>query len=165
MMKELVLDAEQGASLPERNEIEAKYTWDLSTLYSSAEEWEKSFNKISAIISDYSEFKGQLLSSTDALLDLLQFDEKVSIELDKLHLYAMLAKDVDLRDNTTQSLYDRISALASNAAAVSSYIRPELLSMNDEQFNKILSDERFSLYKHFFENLLRNKTSHTFRRD
>jgi len=156
-MKDLLFSTVDSSSLPERNAIDPKYTWDLTSLYPSREDWEKSFDSVNSWIPEYSEFKGKLLTSADALWNLLEFDEKLSIELDKLHLYAMLAKDVDLRDNDTQSLYDRISALASNVAAASSYIRPELLTMTEEQRSIILSDSRFSVYQHFFENLLRTK--------
>ena len=58
------------------------------------------------------------------MLECFKFDEEINVKLDRLHLYAMLSKDSDLRVGKYQSMDDRIQSLYSQVGAASAFIRP-----------------------------------------
>ncbi len=64
--------------------------------------------------------------------------KKIGAILDKLHLYAMLAKDIDLSNEEYQGMYDRLMSLASKISAESSFIKPEILSIDENKLNSFV---------------------------
>jgi len=152
-------------SLPLRNEIEEKYKWDLTHVYKTDEEWEKDFNWVEDHISEYKKFEGTLAKSSGDLLSCLKFDDEMGIKLERLHLYASLSKDSDMKVTRYQAMEDRIHRLYSKVTAASSFIKPELLKIPDEKLlNAVDELDELKLYKHSFEDLLRTKI-HTLSRE
>ncbi len=157
-----------SSSLSTREEIQEKYKWNLIDIYSSDDEWEEEFNWIENNYQEYSKFENKLGESSTILFDGLTFDEEIGKRLEKLFLYAMLAKDSDLRINKYQSMDDKVKYLYAKVSAASAFIRPELLSIPEEKINQsavrdvpfLNEKEELKIYKHFFEDLFRVK-SHT----
>ena len=153
------LNKAETISLPVREDIEDKYKWDLSHIYEDDEKWEKDFNWIEKNLSGYDKFKRKLNSGADTLLACLKFDDNIGIRLERLYLYAMLAKDSDLRDNAYQAMDDRIKSLYAKVTTVSSFIKPELLEIDsDELLQMVESNNELKIYKHNIDDLLRTKS-------
>ncbi len=150
--------ADTKFSLIEPKDIEEKYTWNLTDIYANDNEWEKDYKWVEAEISKYRNYQGKLGQSPETLLSCLKLDESIGIRMDRLHLYSMLAKDSDLRVNKYQSMDDRIKSLYSKAGAASSFIRPELLKIpNEELLSIIRNNEELRIYEHSILNLIRIK--------
>lgn len=153
-----LLNKAETISLPVREEIEDKYKWDLTHIYSENEVWEKDFSWIEKNLNGYDQFKRKLNSGADTLLACLKFDDSIAIKLERLYLYAMLAKDRDLRENTYQALDDRIKSLYAKVSAISSFIKPELLEIDSDELLKMIeSIDELKIYKHNIDDLLRTK--------
>jgi oligoendopeptidase F len=147
------------ASIKTRDKIADKYKWDLSHIYLSETDWENDFKWIEQNLDSYRNFEGKLSTSPSVLLECLRFDDSVGIKMERLYLYSMLAKDSDMKNQKSQAMNDRIKTLHSKAAAVSSYIRPEILQIPDDQLlNMIDSHQDLRVYKHSIEELLRTKS-------
>ena len=145
-------------SLPIRDEIEERYKWDLSHIYNDEIKWEEDFNWIENNLNEYKKFEGRLAGSKAALSECLKFDDKVGIKLGKLHLYSMLAKDSDMKAAKYQGMSDRIQSLYAKITKISSFIKPELLSIPEDKLKQMVnSDKEFQIYKHFFDDLFRTK--------
>ena len=144
--------------IPERDEINQKYKWNLTDIFHNDEEWENEFKSISEKVTGYQKFEGKLAESSENLLACFKFDEEVNIKLDQLHLYAMLSKDSDMRVGKYHSMDDRIQSLYAQAGAASSFIRPELLKIPEEKLRSMIdSKEELKVYKHSLDDLLRSK--------
>jgi len=153
------LNKAETISLPVRDDIEDKYKWDLTHIYTNDEKWEKDFSWVEKNLKDYDNFKRKLNSDADTLLACLKFDDSIGIRIERLYLYAMLAKDCDLRDNTYQAMDDRIKSLYARVSTVSSFIKPELLEIDsDELLQMIESNDELKIYKHNIDDLLRTKS-------
>ena len=149
---------ESAAALPAREEIEEKYKWNLTDIFSSVEDWEADFKWVKDNLHNYQNFIGKLGESAEQLLKCLRFDDEIGIKLERLYLYTMLAKDSDLRVGKFQSMDDRIKSLYSEVSTVSSFIRPELLEIPDEKLmDMIESNDNLKIYKHSIDDLLRKK--------
>jgi oligoendopeptidase F len=147
------------SSLPVRSDIEEKYKWDLSHIYESDEKWEEDFKWVETNLSGYDKFKGTLSQSAKNLLACFKFDDSVGIKLGRLHLYAMLSKDSDMKVSRYQAMEERIKSLYSKVTAASSYIKPELLQINDEKLKQMVSSNKeLQVYSHSINDLIRTKT-------
>lgn len=145
-------------NIPERSEIDEKYKWKLTDIFKSDEEWEDVFSSVTQKISGYKNFVGRLSEAPDKLLECFKFDEEINVKLEQLHLYAMLSKDSDIRVGKYRSMDDRIKTLSAQIAAASSFIRPELLAMSENNLLGMLeTNEELKVYVHSIIDLLRSK--------
>jgi len=157
-LKELFSSDTNSGGLLERDKIENSYKWNLKDIYESNNEWENDFVSLETKASKLTEFKGILDQSAKSLFDCLKFDEEIGIVLDKLHLFSMLAKDLDLGNEKHQGMYDRLIVLASKISALSAFIKPEILQIPQEAIDKfIIAEDKLKVYKHLLEDLFRTK--------
>ncbi len=146
----------QSTEIPTRDAIDEKYKWNLKDIFTSDEEWEKDFKWIENNIRNYSQFEGTLSSSAEHLLACLKFDDEVGIKLERLYLYSMLAKDSDMKVAKYQGMDDRIKTIYSKVLAASSYIKPELLTIDEKKISEMLSSNpELEIYRHSFDDLFR----------
>lgn len=155
---ESVLAQGQDGALPSRDQIEAKYKWDLTPVYESIDLWEQDFAWVKGKTAGYAAFQGKLGSSARSLLEFLKYDEEIGIKFGRVHLYAFLSKDLDLADTKYQALYDRTMGLATQLSEASAFFRPELLSIPEAKLKDYLSEEKgLAVYEHMLNELLRSK--------
>jgi len=146
----------QTIEIPSREDIDEKFKWNLKDIYSSDEEWEKDFKWVEDNIGNYRQFEGSLDVSSEKLLACLKFDEEVSIKLERLYLYSMLAKDSDMRVAKYQGMDDRIKTIYSKVLTSSSFIKPELFKIDEQKVYQMLSSNKaLEVYRHSFDDLFR----------
>jgi oligoendopeptidase F len=147
------------AALPTREEIDEKYKWNLTDIYESDEDWELDFEWVENNLNGYSKFIGKLNTGVETLLSCLKFDDSIGIKVERLYLYAMLAKDGDMRVTKYQGMDGRIKSLYAKVSAESSFIKPELLEISDDVLiGMIESNDELKVYRHSINNLLRTKS-------
>lgn len=125
-----------------REEIEEKYTWDLTTIYESDEAWYQELDKVSEIIKKIPDFKGKIVSSAKDLLKYLKFDEVLTRQVYKLYYYAHLKHDQDTTNTTYQTMEGKISDLLQKQAELSSFVSPELLSVKYDKIKEYIKEEK-----------------------
>lgn len=153
------------SEIPLRDQIDEKYKWNLTDIYKTDEDWELDFQWVENNVSNYKKYEGNLSVSPELLLACLKFDDEISAKIDRLYLYAMLAKDSDMRLTKYQAMDDRIKALYSKASTASSFINPELLSIENEKLISFInSNSELKVYRHAIENLIRSG-NHTLKKE
>ena len=145
--------------IKERNEIEEKYKWDLSTLFESDEAWEASYNEIDEEIKALARFEGEL-DNADTLYEAFLESEKVSIKIENLIGYANLRHSEDTRDEKGNNMSLMAYSKAVEYMSITAYMTPEILSRNDEVLKSFIENEKLKDYKFYLEDLLRQK-AHT----
>ena len=154
----MLTSQENTGKLLTRDQVEPKYTWNLTDVYANDSLWEADYKWVEQNIAKYKNYEGRLGKSEIDLLELIKFDDEVSIKMSHMYLYAMLSKDLDLSNSVNLSRYDRISRLNSNASSASSFIRPEILEIPRENLDKFMKKSKeLALYKHQIDNLFRTK--------
>ena len=140
-----------------RDEIDDKYKWDLSQIYSSLEEWNKDFEYVKANGDKYLEFKGKL-NNADNILKYFKFDEEFSKKADSLYMYAALKFDEDTSNSKYQELKGKIEKVLTDLSAKTSFVIPELLKLSKEDFDKFMIEkDELKMYDYEFRNILRMK--------
>lgn len=141
--------------LPERSEVAAADTWDLSSLYPNEDAWEADFQRWESQIEEYSQFQGQLSQSAERLADCLRFDSAVDRLSERLAYYAFLKTTEDQGNSTYQRMQGRFTNMATKAAEAASYIRPEIIAIPTETIRTFLEDDLLQPYRLLIERLLR----------
>ena len=140
-----------------RDEIDDKYKWDLSQIYSSLEEWNKDFEYVKANGDKYLEFKGKL-NNADNILKYFKFDEEFSKKADSLYMYAALKFDEDTSNSKYQELKGKIEKVLTDLSAKTSFVIPELLKLSKEDFDKFMIEkDELKMYDYEFRNILKMK--------
>ncbi|MDY6967093.1 MAG: oligoendopeptidase F [Spirochaetota bacterium] len=148
---------DEKRSIPKRSEIDESYKWDLTPLFTCDEDWEKLFSEIEKQIEKFNDFKGRLSESAEVLKEAIEFDLEISRKLESLYSYAHLRSDEDKTNQTYQELYQRAITLNSKISELTSYMTPEIQSIDDEKLNEFLNDEGLAKYKFMMEKILRFK--------
>ena len=144
--------------LPARDEIDPKYKWRLEDIYSSEDDWEADFKKVQQLSGKISSYKGRLAGSMEALLECLELRDELSALTEKVFAYARMRRDENNAEPKYQALTDRAVMLMTEVNASTSFIVPEIISIDEELLRKSIDEmEGLSLYRHFFDDILRQK--------
>ncbi len=154
------LHSTDAGSLPERAAIEEKYKWDTAGVFESIDAWENEFARVQRLVGEYEKFRGEISKSAQKLAECIKFDEEISISVEKLHLFVMLNKDSDLRDNLYQGMNDRIRNLYTVAGSKASFILPEINNTPPAVIEEAMALHGLAEYAHFFDDI-RRKKAHT----
>jgi oligoendopeptidase F len=143
------------ATLPLRNEVSADDCWDLSSLYADDQAWEADLKKLDQQIATFESFRGRLGESAAALAEALRFDSDFDRTAERLGTYAFLKTTEDQSNSDYQGMKSRFQNLAVRASQAASYIRPELLAIDDQRMTELMADDAVQLYRLQLERLMR----------
>lgn len=142
----------------QRNEINEKDTWDLSTIFETDQKWEEELALLTEDTKQAASLEGHLLDSAESLLDITERYLDLSRRLEKLYVYAHMKNDQDTRVAKYQEYYAKAMTLYSQLDQVFSFYEPEFMAITEEQYQNFLAEEpKLQPYKHFFDKLLQNK--------
>lgn len=143
------------ATLSDRKDVPVEDTWDLSSLYSSQEQWESDFTKLDSMIAGFEKYRGNLGSAVETLVQALDFDADFDRMAERLGTYAFLKTTEDQGNSDFQAMKSRFQNLSMRASQAASYMRPELLAIGESTMASFMSDSRLSLYRLQLDRLLR----------
>ena len=142
----------------QRNEINEKDTWDLSTIFETDQKWEEELVLLTEDTKQAASLEGHLLDSAESLLDITERYLDLSRRLEKLYVYAHMKNDQDTRVAKYQEYYAKAMTLYSQLDQVFSFYEPEFMAITEDQYQNFLAEEsKLQSYKHFFDKLLQNK--------
>ena len=142
----------------QRNEINEKDTWDLSTIFETDQKWEEELALLTEETKQAASLEGHLLDSAESLLNITERYLDLSRRLEKLYVYAHMKNDQDTRVAKYQEYYAKAMTLYSQLDQVFSFYEPEFMAITEEQYRNFLSEEpKLQPYKHYFDKLLQNK--------
>ncbi len=142
----------------QRNEINEKDTWDLSTIFETDQKWEEELALLTEETKQAASLEGHLLDSAESLLNITERYLDLSRRLEKLYVYAHMKNDQDTRVAKYQEYYAKAMTLYSQLDQVFSFYEPEFMAITEDQYQNFLSEEpKLQPYKHYFDKLLQNK--------
>ena len=142
----------------QRNEINEKDTWDLSTIFETDQKWEEELALLTENTKEAASLEGHLLDSAESLLNITECYLDLNRRLEKLYVYAHMKNDQDTRVAKYQEYYAKAMTLYSQLDQVFSFYEPEFMTITEEQYQNFLAEEpKLQPYKHFFDKLLQNK--------
>ena len=141
--------------MKKRSEADSKYTWKLEDMVAEDSQWEQMFKGASGEISEYASYKERLAGSADTLYACLLFDDKLSQKIERLYVYARMRSDEDTTVQRYQDMFSRAQTLSYRAAENSSFLVPEILSMDRELLEQYMAaDNGIGHFKRALEIIL-----------
>ncbi|MBO5724650.1 MAG: oligoendopeptidase F [Lentisphaeria bacterium] len=148
------------AAVKTRSELDEALTWDLSLIYKSEEDWEKDFASLDGLLADFLKCRGKLDQSARILLEALEADDRLSLILERLYVYAHLKADEDTGNSAGQTRLERIRAKETEISGECSFFQPELLAVEETRFQEYLNSDILSFYKRSLQELAEER-AHT----
>ena len=141
-----------------RDEIETKYTWDLTLIYKTDKDFEKDYEKVSKEINDITKYQGNLVKSASNLLGYLKLSNELERKLYKLYYYANLKNDQDTTNTKYQAMLGKVKNLLTKFEELDAYAEPELMSIDYSLIEKYYEEEKeLKEYEFVLSNLFRFK--------
>ena len=141
-----------------RDEIETKYTWDLTLIYKTDAYFEKDYERVSKEINDITRYKGILVKSASNLLGYLKLSNELERKLYKLYYYANLKNDQDTTNTKYQAMLGKVKNLLTKFEELDAYADPELMSIDYSIIEKYYEEEKeLKEYEFVLSNLFRFK--------
>ncbi len=139
-----------------RSEIPPAYTWNLESIYSSDDDWERGAQDLQRHLSELEALKGTLAQSGQALLTVLRKRDELFEELGRLVAYAHMRRDEDTTNSKYQGMADRAMQLQVRATTAAAYIEPEILALPQATLDRFLREAPgLELYSHQLDDLNR----------
>ena len=143
--------------LPDRSDVALADTWDLSKLFPSDDAWHAAIKELESMIDGFAPFRGTLSDSPEQLAKLLAFDSSVDRLADRIANYAMLKTSEDQTNSDYQGMVARFQNIATKAGEAASFIRPEVLAIEDDTMAEFLKSPSLEPYQLMLERLVRYK--------
>jgi len=146
------------ASIPPRNKIEKKYTWNAESVFPSNEAWETEVKQILADIPVVKGFQGRLSESPAILLECLHAYENLVARAQIANMYAGFSYSVDTADQKAAGMRGKAQGMFGQVISAVSFLQPELLQVGKSKLDEFVrQEEKLNPYKHSFEDLFRKQ--------
>ena len=139
----------------ERSAVESKYKWHVEDIFSSDEQWEKSYTDIQAEL-DFHAFENTL-NDIESVRKLFAQEEQVGQKLERLYLYAHMRHDEDSRVAKYTSMQSRAMSLFVKYSSATAFVEPELTALDESILKGYAADSRLKDYDYFFRRLIEGK--------
>jgi oligoendopeptidase F len=133
--------------IPLRSEVPEVDTWDLTHIFKTEEEYQKSFSELKNRYSNITEFKGHLGDSPETLLKSLEFNKWLEQIVERLEHYSSLKNSEDSSNNENLSRRAELTNLLTKFHEAASYINPEIQAISDDKFQRFLDDPALVSWK------------------
>ena len=118
--------------LKKREEMDPAYCWDLSSLFGSDEEFEKTEQELAKKIEAFRAKQGTMKESAEALYDVLSGLDDISRVFSRLYVYASQKYHQDMGNQKYQGYAGKMDSMMAVLADASSFVEPEILELDEE---------------------------------
>ena len=143
--------------IKDRSSIESIYKWNIDEMYNNKEAIDVDIKKVESILKEVKNYKGKLGSSKDSLYKALKLSEDASRIVQNLYVYTHMKQHEDTRINENQGMATKIDMLSTELSMATSYIVPEIISIDDKILNEFLESKDLSFYEKYIDDILREK--------
>lgn len=157
-MSDVVAYRPAAGDLPERAEVPGQYTWNLTDICESWDEWASAYTSLERGIDRLAAFQGTLADGPAALLAALAAQDEVEALMYKVWYFASLHHDEDQRDNAVAAKRQQVQILFARHAQASSWFSPELLAIPQATIRAWLDTHPgLALYRFAIESLFHSQ--------
>lgn len=142
-------------TLPSREEVEAKYTWNAESVFENTDAWEAEYEALSQDYQQITAYQGKLSESPQMLLAVLQLHEQLRRRRDRLVMYAFFAQATDIKNQDAAARSTKVGSVQSKLTSASAFIEPEILAIGAETLDEWQAEEpQLGIYQHYFAKLI-----------
>ena len=144
-----------------RKDQKVENTWDLESMFKTNEDFWNQFKEVEKLVPEIKQYRGKVKEGAKGLLEVFKAEEDMSLKMEQLTIYAFLRKDQDSTDAEYGELYAKTMNLSSKFYAEWSFLKPELLSIEEDVLLGYVEElDELKVYKFELEKL-NKKRPHT----
>ena len=141
-------------ALPNRADVEAKFTWNNESVFPDDAGWEGAVSAILARVPDLAEFEGHLGESPDQLADWFDAADSAQLLMGKVIVYATMSYSVDASNQVAAARADRARSTYAQLGAAMAFAVPEMISIGFPKLREWVSTSpRLAHLGHFIDRL------------
>ena len=140
-----------------REQVDARYTWDLTRIFADDGAWEAAFSAVKAQAEAFAALAGTLGAGREAVLAALRAMSALDRSFGDVMTYAMMKLHEDGTQGKYQAMNDRAMTLGSELAQKCAFLTPELLTLEESELEAMAADPAFADYDAFLRDVLRMK--------
>ena len=116
-------------TLPPRDAIPSRYTWDLTAICRDWDEWTRAYGDLESEITAFAGLQGTLAQGADYLLTAFRAMDAMGALSYQVWYFASLHYDQDQRDNAIDARRQQVQILFARQQQAGSWFNPELLAI------------------------------------
>ena len=133
-------------------------TWRLEDIYETPQAFRAEKDRLGGLLPGLATHAGRLGGSARDMADALETITDAGKALARLHTYASMLSDQDLRVPANQAMRQEVELAFTEMSRRTAWLRPEILALPDGTVERFLSTEpRLAPFAHFLRNLVRQK--------
>src|SRR5213593_3810816 len=129
-----------SSTVPTRSEVPDSDKWDLSHLFIDTSKWQEDFAWLQRTYPKFQECKGKVGESAQTLAAVLEFEKSLELKMERVYHYASLQLAEDSTNNEYLARIGQVQNLLTKIGEAASFVVPEILAIDDEQFAKFVAD-------------------------
>jgi oligoendopeptidase F len=152
------LEARSYDMVRARTDVPIEERWNVEALYPNLDDWKNEFAKAKGKAAmphwpDLKAFEGKLKESPDAVARFFDTFFDLDRRLSKLHTYASMRLDEDLGNDEFKQNYGLITSLFHDFQLEYSWVEPELLSLSEKEFQRLMKNAKLQFYRFYLEKI------------
>ncbi len=147
-------------TLPPRSEVPVEQTWDLTSVFSTPEDWDAACEQLSGMLPDLSAYQGHLGDNPHKLLDFIHLYQEAGILMGKINVYASNAYAVDTLDQAAAARNGQGRSLMAKYQAAIAFFDPELMQIGFPRLRQWLKDYPELSFFAFYVDKLEKRKEH-----
>jgi oligoendopeptidase F len=128
------------SQIPKRSEIAESDKWDLSHLFADVGKWQEDFAWLQRTYPKLQDWKGRVGESARTLAEVLEFEKLLELKIERVYHYASLQVAEDSTNNEYLARIGQVQNLLTKIGEASAFVVPEILAIDDKQFEQFLVD-------------------------
>ncbi len=123
----------------ERNKIEEKYKWNLSSVYPSAEDWKQAFKNTENQLAVFPELEKHMLDSAENLYQTVRQITETGEQVNRVYTYAHLKYSEDTTNPESKKFMGQAQNLLTAFSEAIAFFDTDLLLLSPEQLDAFLN--------------------------
>lgn len=138
--------------------MEEKYTWNLTDIFKTKEEFEKEIEKLNEMLNEIKTYQGKLSNSSENIYQCYRNYEKALEYYEKIYAYGMLKFHLDMANSENIKLFKRCEGIGTEFEKTTSFITPEITDIDTDLLLKFLDENNeLKRYERLIKEIIEKK--------
>ncbi|ANF96360.1 oligoendopeptidase F [Paenibacillus bovis] len=139
-----------------RSEVSPENCWNLSDMFADQQAWDQTYDEVKSMLPEAEQLQGKL-NTAEAVKSAFELEDRVSLQVERLYVYAHMHQDEDTANPTYQALTQKAKKLSVDASQALSFVTPEILGLSDDKLDELLNAPELEPYRFTLQEMKREK--------
>ena len=138
--------------------MKEKYTWNLTDIFKTKEEFEKEIEKLNKMLNEIKTYQGKLSNSSENIYQCYRNYEKALEYYEKIYAYGMLKFHLDMANSENIKLFKKCEGIGTEFEKTTSFITPEITDIDTDLLLKYLEENNeLKRYERLIKEIIEKK--------